>query len=302
MVYAGALGSRWSTILLKYAVQWIRTHRIVRGEQPDTVFVMTPPVFAALPAFWYAWRHGKQVVFDAHTAAFLHPRWQRLQWLQRLLCRRAATTLVHTEGMAEIVRAAGGHATLVPDVPVIFPDTDPFPCTDDFVVAVVCSFNPDEPVDAIAAAARALPDVRFFMTGNAKHLDPRVKAKLSSNVTLTGFLSTEAYGGLLKRANVVLALTTRDHTMLRAAYEAVYQGTPVIVSDWPVLRNSFGGAAAFADNSVEGITAAIADVRARLSSYRSGAARLSEQKLSRWHTTRAQILERIAGADTTVAR
>src|SRR5688500_15352146 len=141
MVCAAALGSRASTIIIKYALQWTRTLRILRRDCPDTVFVMTPPVVAALPAFWYAWRHNKQVVLDAHTAAFLHPRWRRLQWLQRFLCRKAATTLVHAEHLAGLVRQAGGDATLVPDVPVIFPRPEPFQCPNGFTVAVVCSFN-----------------------------------------------------------------------------------------------------------------------------------------------------------------
>src|SRR5687768_611431 len=64
MVCAAALGSRASTIIIKYALQWTRTLRILRRDCPDTVFVMTPPVVAALPAFWYAWRHNKQVVLD----------------------------------------------------------------------------------------------------------------------------------------------------------------------------------------------------------------------------------------------
>jgi len=82
----------------------MRTARILRRERPTAVFVMTPPVFAALPAFRYARRHGACVVLDAHTAAFLHPRWRRFQWLQRALCRKAATTIVHNEHMAGLVR------------------------------------------------------------------------------------------------------------------------------------------------------------------------------------------------------
>src|SRR5688500_984177 len=92
MVYAAALGSRFSTILLKYLVQWVRTGRILKRERPNAIFVMTPPLVAALPAFWYARRHKSRVVLDAHTAAFLHPRWRNLQWLQSALCRRAVTT------------------------------------------------------------------------------------------------------------------------------------------------------------------------------------------------------------------
>ena len=226
MVYAPGFGSRASTILFKDAAQWRRTAGILAREKPDAVFVMTPPLLAAIPAFWYAWRHGKRVVLDAHSAAFLHPRWRRLQWLQRAMCRRAATTLVHNEHIAELVRSAGGHATIVPDVPIEFPHPEAFLHPRGFTVAAVCSFNYDEPIGEILDAAALLPDVHFFITGNPKHLDPGLASRLPDNVRLTGFLSTEAYGGLLTGADVVLTLTTRDHTMLRGRTRRFTRGPP----------------------------------------------------------------------------
>ena len=201
-VYAAAFGSRPSTVMLKYAAQWLRTARILRQEQPETVFVMTPPLFAAIPAFCYAKRHGARVVLDAHTAAFMHPRWRRWQWLQQALYRRAATTLVHNAHLAEMVKAAGGHATVVPDVPVIFAAVEPFARPPEFTVAAVCSFNYDEPIEAILEAAAALPDVRFFLTGNPRHLRGELIDRCAPNVALTGFLSTAVYGGLLQAADV----------------------------------------------------------------------------------------------------
>lgn len=293
MVYLPQWGSRASTILFKYVGQWRKTARILRQERPETVLVMTPPVVAALPAFWYAWRHGKRVVLDAHSAAFLHPRWRHLQWLQRQLCRKAATTLVHNDHIRQIVRDAGGHATLVPDVPIEFPEREPFARPAGFVVAVVCSFNYDEPLPAIFEAAQNLPDVHFYVTGNPRHLDKALAASLPPNVHLTGFLSTAAYGGLLTDADVVLTLTTRDHTMLRGAYEAIYQGTPVIVSDWPLLREAFPEGAAHVDNSATQIAAAIRAMQAQSARSREGARRLREMKLERWRSTREAILTRL---------
>jgi glycosyltransferase involved in cell wall biosynthesis len=295
MVYVARLGSRPSTIVFKYAAQWFKTARILRREKPDVVFVMTPPVFAALPAFWYAWRHRKRVVLDAHTAAFLHPRWRRLQWLQRALCRRSVTTLVHTDHIAEIVRDAGGHVTLVPDVPIMFPEREPFARPSGFVVAVVCSFNYDEPLPAILDAARRTPNVHFFVTGNPKYLPAMLAVDLPSNVTLTGFLSTPAYGGLLSSADVVLTLTTRDHTMLRGAYEAIYQGTPVIISDWPLLRAAFPEGAAHVGNTADEIATAIQKVASHLESYRAGARQLRDWKWHQWRATREAITARIGG-------
>lgn len=293
MVYETRLGSRVSTIVLKYAAQWLETRRILSRERPDVVFVMTPPVFAALPAFWYARKRGRATVLDAHTAAFLHPRWRYFQWLQRALCRRAATTLVSNAHLGAAVRAAGGHATVVPDVPIEFPDREPFARSSAFSVAVVCSFNYDEPIAAIFEAARQLPDVRFFITGNPRHLDPALAARLPANAQLTGFLSTPAYGGLLTDADVVLTLTTRDHTMLRGAYEAIYQGTPVIVSNWPLLQEAFPDGALHVGNTVEEIVEAVRRMQADPEQYRKGAKRLREQKLARWQATRDAITARL---------
>jgi glycosyltransferase involved in cell wall biosynthesis len=298
MVYASQFGSRPATILYKYVVQWVRTSRILKQERPDVVFVMTPPVFAALPAFWYAVWRGKSVVLDAHSAAFLHPRWRLFQWLQRLLCRRAATTLVHNDHLAEQVRAMGARAVVVRDVPIVFSGRGTFQRPTGFVVAAVCSFNYDEPIAEIVRAAEMMPDITFFMTGNARHLDPRLKAELPANVHLTGFLSTEDYGTLLTTADAVLTLTTRDHTMLRGAYEAVYQGTPVIVSDWPILREAFAEGAAHVDNTVGQIVRAVRDVQARADAYRAGSRRLRTKKLRQWAVTRQELLQHVVGHHT----
>ena len=294
MVYAARFGSHPLTIALKYAVQWLETARILRREQPDSVFVMTPPVFAAVPAFLYAWRRGKRVVLDAHTAAFLLPRWRHFQWLQRYLCRQAATTLVSNEHLGKVVEAAGGHATLVPDVPVLFPNREKFPRPERFTVAVVCSFDYDEPVAEIFGAAARLPSVQFFVTGNPRKVSAELMARKPENLTLTGFVSTELYGGLLSDADAVLVLTTFDHTMLRGAYEAIYQGTPVIISDWSILREAFPEGAVHVDNTVESIAAAVETIAARPEHFRRGALRLREQKLARWDATRRAIISRIS--------
>jgi len=289
MVYESQLGSRGSTILLKYWRQAKTTYGILRAEQPDVVFVMTPPLVAALPAFWYARQHRKQVVLDAHSAAFLHPRWRWFQWLQRWMCRRAATTLVHNDHIARLVAEAGGHATLVPDVPIVFEKRETFSRPAGFTVAVVCSFNYDEPLPAIIEAAVELPDVRFFVTGNPKHLDDGLRGRMPANMTLTGFLSTEAYGGLISGADAVLTLTTRDHTMLRGAYEAIYQGTPVIVSNWQLLRSSFPEGAVHVDNTSAAIAEGIRRAQAQKEALRLGATRLRTIKSEQWNGTLSQL-------------
>jgi len=296
MVYAARLGSRASTIAVKYLLQWITTARILSTERPDVVFVMTPPVFAALPAFWYAFLRRKQVVLDAHTCAFKLPRWQRWLWLQRMLCRRAATTLVTNDHIAGLVMAAGGDATVVPDVPVVFPGDGHFQRGTAFTVAVVCSFSGDEPLSAMFAAASQLPDIQFYVTGDTTTLSAATARSLAANVTLTGFLSTPDYGRLVTDADVVMDLTTDDHTMLRGAYEAIYQGVPVIVSDWPVLRKAFPRGAVHVDNSAEAIIRAVRTIQSAPAEFRASAERLRQQKIDCWESTRVRILDRLGAA------
>ncbi len=170
----------------------------------------------ALPAAAYRLLTGRPFVLDCHTGAYLNPRWKRLQWLQHWLGRKAATNIVTNMHLAELVRQHGGKATLVPDVPVIYRAGEDFDVGDRFSVAAVCSFNTDEPVQELFEAARLLPDISFFVTGNTKHLEHRLTADLPANIQLTGFISDDAYGSLISRASVVVALTTQDHTCSRA--------------------------------------------------------------------------------------
>jgi glycosyltransferase involved in cell wall biosynthesis len=294
MVYWGRLGSHPATVWLKYLGQALDTWRILRRENPRAAFVMSPPLFAGLCVWAYCWIRRRPFVIDAHTAAFLHPRWKRWQWLQFWLCRRAATTIVTNEHLADLVGSRGARATIVPDVPARFGNGEEYKLKGAFNVAVVCSFNPDEPIQEMLAAAALLTDVHFYVTGNPKALRARFPVDIPPNVTLTGFLSVDAYGSLLRGAQVVMTLTTRDHTMLRGAWEAIYQGTPVIVSDWPILRRAFHEGSIHVDNTPSSIARAIEQLRRNYPAFRAGALSAKEKRERRWIQTREQLRARIA--------
>ncbi len=289
-IYWGWLGSHPLTVWLKYFGQFIETQWVLWRERPDVVFVMIPPLFASLAVLPYCWLRKKPFVQDSHTAAFLHPRWQKLQWLQSWLCRKAATTNVTNSFLARRVTDAGGHATLVRDVPVIYPIRSSFPRSQRFTVATVCSFNYDEPIAEIFEAAAQLPEVDFYVTGNPRDLDPELAPKAPANLRLTGFLPDDQYGALLRDADIVLTLTTRDHTMLRGAYEAIYLGTPVVISDWPVLREAFPRGAVLVNNTVEGLVRGIRQAMKRLPELKQEAARLREEKIQEWQKRKQELL------------
>src|SRR5687768_8332282 len=114
MVYWGWLGSHPATIAFKYLGQTVVTWRLLAREHPDVVFVMSPPPIAVMAAFIYCALRRVPFVVDIHTGAFWQ-RWRLFHGVQFWLCRRALTTIVHNEHHAELVRANGGHATVVPD-------------------------------------------------------------------------------------------------------------------------------------------------------------------------------------------
>jgi glycosyltransferase involved in cell wall biosynthesis len=181
----------------------------------------------------------------------------------------------------------------VRDVPVKFVAGEEFEIGGAFNVGVVCSFNDDEPVEEVFRAAADLEDAHFYITGNPKYLSLSLRSAIPGNVTLTGFISDAAYGSLLTRVDVVITLTTRNHTMLRGAYEAVYQGTPVIVSDWPLLREAFDEGAIQVDNSPEQLVAAVREMQASLNRYRAEVIRLRERKYAQWRKVRQSILTHV---------
>jgi glycosyltransferase involved in cell wall biosynthesis len=113
-------------------------------------------------------------------------------------------------------------------------------------------------------------------------------------VRLTGFLDEPTYNALLAHADVVMCLTTRDHTMQNGAAEALYLGTPIITSDWPILREYFSRGTIHVDNSAEAIAEAVRRMQQDGSTYRSEVRQLRDETAERWHRDRALILARVA--------
>lgn len=293
MVYLPFLGSHPLTILPKYIGQFLITSWLLLRHRPHAVVIMSPPIFAAFAPLIYHWLTGRPFALDNHTAAFKHPRFRRLQWLQAALERRAATNIVHNDHLRDIVVERGGGAVIVRDVPVVYEDGQHYEMSSGKNITVVCSFNPDEPIEMIFRAAEKLEDVQFYMTGNPKHLSNELKAAIPPNVQLTGFVSDHAYGSLLKRSHAVMSLTTRDHTMLRGAWEAVYQGTPVIVSDWPILREAFDQGAMHVDSSPESIANGIRQLLENHERFRNEAAIARKQRVENWNSVKQELLEKL---------
>ncbi len=52
----------------------------------------------------------------------------------------------------------------------------------------ISTFTRDEPLEAFLEAARAVGNVRFYVTGRLKDANPEILKRAPVNVTFTGFL------------------------------------------------------------------------------------------------------------------
>jgi glycosyltransferase involved in cell wall biosynthesis len=289
MVYSPGYGSRYATVLFKYVAQAIRTLRILFRERPACVFVMTPPVVACLPVWVYARLTGASYVIDAHTGAFVDPRWKPILFIHKWFSRAARTTIVTNEYMKGIVESWRASATLVRDVPVCFAEPSATRLDGSCNMTLVSTFTPDEPIDLFFSAAARLPDISFHVTGNHRHADPRVLASKPPNVRLTGFLTDADYVGLLLASDAVICLTTRDNTMQRGAYEAVYLGRPVITSNFDLLRRHFYKGTVHVDGSVDSLVAGVRRMQANLERFSAEVRDLQQERLRDWERVAAHL-------------
>jgi len=244
---------------LRYLLQTIDTVAVLRRQRPRLVITTNPPILLPLVVYAFARWPRADLVIDSHTGAFIG-KWKPFLFLHRFVSRRALVTLVTNETLREQVAAWGAFALVledrVPELPIVnSKQTNP-----SFSIVVVNSFAADEPVEQVLAAARGLPNFRFFITGRIPNGSTELLGQAPSNVTFTGFLPQSDYTAMLNRTDAIMVLTSRDLTLLCGAYEAVAVGKPLITSDWPVLRNYFSKGAVYVDNSAESIRRAVLEV------------------------------------------
>jgi glycosyltransferase involved in cell wall biosynthesis len=277
--------------LLKYPRQFVSTLATLGRERPRVVFVQSPPSFAAWTAALYAAIARGALVIDAHSDAFERGIWTRPRWLNAMVARRAATTIVTNDHWAERVVAMGGRAVAIPAVPTAL-EVGEAPDLEGFSIVFVTTWATDEPIDAVLEAARQCPEATLYLTGRPRGVLVDGD-RLPGNVRLTGFLPEAAYNALLANADAVMCLTTRDHTMQNGAAEALYLGTPIITSDWQVLREYFPRGTIHVDNSPDQIAAAVRRMAAEGDRYRAEIRALRDERRERWARDRTTILSSI---------
>ena len=284
---------------LKYGPQLVTTLRRLQRTHPDVVFVMDPPPFAAAAAFLYCLVARARLVMDCHSGVFEGTRWRWALPLQRFFGRYAAAVIVTNPVHQRMVSSWPARALIVSDPPPRIEPEQPSPDRAERheppVIFVIVRFGDDEAIPQTLAAAGRLPNVRFEISGDVRRANPRWLENRPANVRFTGWLSTAEFWDRVRRANAVLTLTTRENTILRGGWEAMFTGQPLITSGTRALRAYFTGGTVFADNSADGIAAAVRSALAREDELRAGMRVLQVDKRVSWNQERRQ-LERLVGS------
>jgi len=293
-IYCGQQGSVLQAPL-RYALQALRTWQTLSRDRPDVVFVQNPPIFAVLVTLVYSRCYGARYFISSHSAAFLSPKWRWSIGLQRALSRRAAATIVHNRYQERIIAAWGCPHCVLGFIPGSYPPGEHTTLPAQFNAAVISSAAEDEPLSVVFKAAASLPEVDFYVTGDSTRLSSQLLANKPGNCRLTGFLSYDRYIGLLRAVDVIVDLTTRDDTLLCGAIEAVSIGKPLVLSDWPILRECFPLGAVHVQNSVEDLLRGIRESQRDHAALQRDILRLHEQLCAEWDRKLGE-LQRILGA------
>jgi len=239
------------------------------------------------------------LIADCHNRTF-RPPWSRLPGLMALL-NRFDTVVVHNEEIARTAAEKGLDASRLMVLetrpaqigrPQVLRREGTGTSTD--TVLVPCSFNADEPIDALLEAAARAPELRFLVSGNlAKARARGVVDTAPENVVFTGFMTKADYERTLCEAAVVLGLTEIEGIQLSVANEAVGAGKAMVLSDTGILRDLFGSAALLTRNEAEAIAASCRTAVAEKERLDARSAELRGKRESRWLKQAARLSARI---------
>jgi len=252
----------------RYAVLGARTLAYIIRFRPPTIYGQNPSIVLACLLCLVGRMSRTTIVIDRHTNFYPATRnspklkWKIYHALGYWTDRTADLVIVTNQYLADFVRSEGGNSVVLPDpLPDLAPSTRVYDTNRKGRVVFVASGAEDEPLAAVLQAVEGIQNVvdLFVTSGRAKRAAEALPHV--ANVTLTGFLPYDSYINLLREADVIVILTTLDHTLCCGAYEATSLQRPMVLSDTQTIKSYFQhGAIYVAPDSVSiaaGIVAAL---------------------------------------------
>jgi len=228
----------------------------------STVFVQNPSIVLSFVGICLAKLTSTQVVIDAHNAGVrpLEGRFFLLQVFNRWILRQASFVIVTNPHTQLFLKGFSISSFVLPDpLPSMLIDSKVCRSNElKYDIFVVCSWSEDEPIKEYLNAATLLPDLSFAFTGKFNNFFAKNKdLNIPGNVTMLGFVSESDYIWMMKHANVILDITTREDCLVCGAYEAISLDKPILLANSFVNKDLFGDAAFYSEVTVEELVSAI---------------------------------------------
>jgi glycosyltransferase involved in cell wall biosynthesis len=280
----------------KYPLMWVKTWQVLLKQRPSAILVINTPVFAPMCVYLYAVLMKIPFVMNIHGHTLGGRRWGWSVPIQRFLAQRAALNLVGTSEYQRILESWDARYLFLedppigPEIKVGGPTNEP----GEFCVTVVSTFAGDEPLEAVLDAARMLPDVCFFITGDTHLARKGLLNSAPGNVSFVGYLKGEAYWKLLSSSHAVMTLTTNPYSLVSGGYEGMYLGKALLLSRQPALIEYFTRGAVFIDHTPESIVAGVLETKSRREELERESSELLREKSSIWQQN-FQVLKSTLG-------
>lgn len=264
-----------------------RTAAILFRTRPRLLIVQCPSLVLGVVAVLMKVLLRFDLVVDAHNEAVepYSAKGPVPRILSRIILRYADFAIVTNGYLVPKVEEHGGRPLVLPDpLPDLsLPEDVETHDSERVRVVLIATFAGDEPVATIFSAVGRMADqIELFVTGDDRRLPEHLRARLPMNVTLTGFLSDEAYIRLLASADFVIDLTTKNHCLVCGAYEAVALGVPMVLTDDPATREHFSRGAVYTAPDVDAIERALGQAILHRTELRHGVTQLRAQIEETW--------------------
>lgn len=251
---------------------------ILIKHRPKVVIVTNTQWVVAAFNLFYCKLFKKKLIFDSHSCAFDNHKLRYPLSFSIRFAQLADLSIVTNKSHQQMLESNKAHSVIIKDIP--FDDElkseVKVKLSDKFNLLYICIFAEDEPYLEVLNAARRMPDVQIYVTGNYKRAG--ITPEEYPEVKFSGFIPQEEYVKLLNSVDAIMTLTTRENTMQRGGSEAISVCKPLITSNTKMLKEYFVSGTVFVENEASSIIKGIKELKNNLPKYSAGILEMKEKR------------------------
>jgi glycosyltransferase involved in cell wall biosynthesis len=287
---------------LEYVIKSVATIWLLVVHRPSVTWLQLPPTPLLYVAFIArTLRLTRVIVTDCHHSILWEP-WIKSPFLMPIFRDSVEVAVFHSQTVIEQALQAGfdeRRCCLLEDRPAVASGIDVGSRNDARPQALFpASFDADEPIEALVAAARRMPGVEFVFTGDASRAQGiHDLATLPQNVVLMGWVSTYEYKRLLVESDVIISLTTQEGIQTSAAGEAVGNGKAMVLSDTNTLRTLYPKGAVYTRPDADRLEVSIRRALDNQQELEKESRQLRTEREQRWRAQARCVIDALGGVD-----